>query len=72
MAFGIIAIREMMFLWLKIMQRPVESGGTIEVFKLKTICCRTKVGSIDFVDEDEKKHLIGILTQNELSGEVLS
>ncbi len=62
----------MMFLWLKILQRPGEAGGTIEVFKRKTICCRTKVGFVDFADGDEKKHLLGILTQNGLSGEVLS
>lgn len=60
-----------MFLSLKVVQQAGESGGTIEILKRKTITCRSKVGSIDFADEDEKRYLTGILTQNGSSGEVL-
>jgi len=61
----------MMFLTLKIVQQPGETGGTIEIMKRKTITCRTRVGAVAFADEDEKRYLIGILTQNGSAGEVL-
>jgi hypothetical protein len=61
----------MMFLTLKIGQQPGEDGGTIEILKRKTITCRVRVGVVSFADEDEKRYLIGILTQNGSAGEVL-
>jgi hypothetical protein len=61
----------MMFLTLKIVQQPGESGGTIEILKRKTITCRARVGMISFADEEEKRYMINILTQYGSAGEVL-
>jgi hypothetical protein len=43
----------------------------IEIMKRKTITCRVKIGAIAFADEDEKRYLINIFTQNGSAGEVL-
>ncbi len=61
----------MMFLTLKIAQQPGEASGTIEILKRKTITCRARIGVVAFGDEDEKRYLIGILTQNGSAGEVV-
>ena len=61
----------MMFLTLKIVQQPGENGGTIEVLKRKTLTCRVRVGVVTFADEDEKRYLINILTQNGSAGEIV-
>lgn len=61
----------MMFLTLKIVQQPGENGGTIEVLKRKTLTCRVRVGVMAFADEDEKRYLINILTQNGSAGEIV-
>jgi hypothetical protein len=61
----------MMFLTLKIVQQPGEAGGMIEIMKRKTITCRVKIGVMAFADEDEKRYLINIFTQNGSAGEVL-
>jgi hypothetical protein len=61
----------MMFLTLKIVQQPGENGGTIEVLKRKTITCRVRLGVVAFADEDEKRYLINILTQNGSAGEIV-
>jgi hypothetical protein len=61
----------MMFLTLKIVQQPGENGGTIEVLKRKTLTCRVRVGVVAFADEDEKRYLINILTQNGSAGEIV-
>jgi hypothetical protein len=61
----------MMFLTLKIVQQPGENGGTIEVLKRKTLTCRIRVGVMAFADEDEKRYLINILTQNGSAGEIV-
>jgi hypothetical protein len=61
----------MMFLTLKIVQQPGENGGTIEILKRKTITCRVRLGVVAFADEDEKRYLINILTQNGSAGEIV-
>jgi len=61
----------MMFLTLKITQQPGDASGTIEILKRKTITCRTRIGLVAFADEDEKRYLVGILTQNGSAGELL-
>jgi hypothetical protein len=61
----------MMFLTLKIVQQPGENGGTIEILKRKTITCRVRLGVVAFADEDEKRYLVNILTQNGSAGEIV-
>ncbi len=61
----------MMFLTLKIVQQPGENGGTIEILKRKTLTCRVRVGVVAFTDEDEKRYLVNILTQNGSAGEIV-
>ncbi len=61
----------MMFLTLKIVQQPGENGGTIEILKRKTLTCRVRVGVVAFADEDEKRYLVNILTQNGSAGEIV-
>jgi len=61
----------MMFLTLKIVQQPGENSGTIEILKRKTITCRVRLGVVAFADEDEKRYLVNILTQNGSAGEIV-
>jgi hypothetical protein len=60
-----------MFLTLKIVQQPGENSGTIEILKRKTITCRVRLGVVAFADEDEKRYLVNILTQNGSAGEIV-
>jgi len=59
-----------MYLTLKVVQQPGEGSGIIEVHKRKTVTCTVKIGAVAFADDDEKRFLINLLTQNGSAGDV--